>query len=147
MTFSLNDEEQNGVSIAVNQILKLAYRVEDDEDWSATANEWWNKTRGNGQTAREMLADDPETVVIGAVQTLLAQQAAPSVSIYVLPTEEDLPPRAVFLVDAGDNVKAPIGGAEYVDGAWRYSDGSEVPNELAEAITAHAESLGVEWDH
>lgn len=69
------------------------------------------------------------------------------IGIYVLPTEEDLPPRAVFLVEAGENVLAPVGGVAYIDDAWRYPDGTEVAEELATAITEHAEKLGVEWEH
>lgn len=69
------------------------------------------------------------------------------VSIYVLPTEEDMPPRAVFLAEVFPGVQSPIGGAAYIDDAWRYPNGAEVEDELAEMITTHAEELGVEWDH
>ena len=72
---------------------------------------------------------------------------AQPISIYVMPTEEDLPPRALFLLEVMPGMQQPVGGAAYTDDAWRYPDGSEVEEELAEAITAHAESLGVEWDH
>lgn len=67
--------------------------------------------------------------------------------IYVLPTEEDLPPRAMFLTEVMLGIQMPINGAAYVDGAWRYPDGTEVEGDLAAAITAHAEDLGVEWEH
>lgn len=70
-----------------------------------------------------------------------------AVGIYVMPTEEGLPPRAVFITEVLPGMEAPVGGAAYTDGAWRYQDGTEVEQELADAITAHAESLGVEWDH
>lgn len=69
--------------------------------------------------------------------------AAQEIGIYVMPTEEEMPPRAVFITPS----KQVVGGAVYLDDAWRYPDGTEVPEELAEAITDHAESLGVEWDH
>ena len=71
----------------------------------------------------------------------------PPVGIYVLPTEEELPPRAVFLQELSPGVQVSIGGAAYVDDAWRYPDGNEVEDDLAQAITEHAESLGVEWEH
>lgn len=150
MTFSLNDDEQNGVSIAVNTILKIAYRVEEDEDWSAAADQWWKTPREDGQSAVEMLADDPGSVVSLALGTLISeryQEASRTFGIYVLPTEDDLPPRAVFLVEVANGVQAPVGGAAYIDDAWRYPDGTEVQDDLAQAITDHAESLGVEWDH
>lgn len=63
--------------------------------------------------------------------------------IYVLETEDNLPPRAVFITAD----RQVIGGAAYINDAWRYADGEEVPEPLADAITEHAESLGVEWDH
>lgn len=69
------------------------------------------------------------------------------VSIYVLPTEEGLPPRAVFLTDVAPGIQGVLGQVAYVDDAWRDADGNEVEEEIAQAITAHAESLGVEWDH
>lgn len=143
MTFSLNEDEQNGVSIAVNTILKVAYQVGDDEDWSATADEWW-------KTRRDRLADSPEDVVNDALETLVRERSTssmPQIGIYVLPTEEDKPPRAAFIVDVAPGLSTAVGGAEYTDGAWRYPDGREVEEELAQAITEHAESLGVEWDH
>lgn len=73
------------------------------------------------------------------------QQAA--VGIYILPTEEGLPPRAAFIVPVAPGVEAAVFGAQYTDGAWRYPDGSEIEQELADAITKHAEELGVEWEH
>lgn len=76
-----------------------------------------------------------------------ADRQEQAVGIYVLPTEEDVPPRAVFVVDVAPGFKAAVGGVQYTDNAWRYPDGSEVAEELARAITEHAESLGVEWDH
>lgn len=65
------------------------------------------------------------------------------IGIYVLPTEDDLPPRAAFITSD----RQVVGGAIYIEDAWRFQDGTEVPEELADAITEHAESLGVEWDH
>lgn len=61
-------------------------------------------------------------------------------SIYVMPTEEGLPPRA--LVQTGDGT--PL-SAVYEDEkeAWTI-EGEEVPDELSQAITDHARNLGVE---
>lgn len=143
MTFSLSDDEQNGVSIAVNTILKIAYQIDDGEDWSATADEWWKERRAR-------LADDPEGVVNDALETLVTERSRaqqPEVGIYVMPTEEGLPPRAAFVMEVVPGIQTAVGGATYKDGAWRYQDGREVEEELAAQITAHAESLGVEWDH
>jgi len=70
-----------------------------------------------------------------------------AVGIYVLPSEEGVPPRAAFLVEVSPGVTAAIGGVEYTNEAWRYPDGTEVEEELGNAITAHAEELGVEWEH
>ncbi len=149
MTFSLSDDEQNGVSIAVNTILKIAYRVGDNEDWSETATTWWNQPRPEyeEQTAQQLLADDPDTVVRLALETMFNERGRPQVAIYVMPTEEDLPPRAAFLMEVAPGIQAAVGGAEYTDGAWRYPDGSEVEGELGQQITEHAENLGVEWEH
>ena len=149
MTFSLSDDEQNGVSIAANTILKLAYRVGDTDDWSATADQWWSQPRDEhgGKTAVELLADHPETVIQLALDTFVEQHTRSQVGIYVMPTEDDLPPRAAFLIEIAPGIQAAIGGAEYTDDAWRYPDGKEVEEELAQAITEHAEELGVEWDH
>lgn len=69
------------------------------------------------------------------------------VGIYVLPSEEGVPPRAAFIAEISPGVTVAVNGAEYTDGAWRYPNGDEVEEELAEAITTHAEELGVEWDH
>lgn len=143
MTFSLNDDEQNGVSIAVNTILKIAYDIGDGEDWSSTADEWW-------KNRRERLADDPDGVVSDALETLVTERSRasmPDVGIYVLPTEEGKPPRAAFVLEVAPGMQAAVGGAAYTDGAWRYQDGREVEEELAAQITEHAESLGVEWEH
>ena len=146
MTFSLNEDEQNGVSIAVNTILKVAYRVGETEDWSETASKWWNQPRDDeGTTAMAMLVDKPEQVVRLAIDTYFEQRAMPG--IYVLPTQEGVPPRAAFVVEVAPGMQAAIGGAEYTEGAWRFPDGTEVPDELSDAITSHAESPGVEWGH
>lgn len=147
MTFSLSDDEQNGVSIAVNTILKTALGIGDTEDWSAAANQWWSTPRSDydGKKAGELLADNPEAVVMLALAEL--GPSKPEVGIYVLPTEEDQPPRAAFLIDIAPGVQAAVGGAAYLDGAWRYPNDQEVEDDLAEAITKHAEALGVEWDH
>lgn len=147
MTFALSDDEQNGVSIAVNTILKNAFGVGDTEDWSAVADEWWNRPRPeyDGKKAVELLADNPEAVVQLALAELPTNER--QVGIYVLPTQEDTPPRAAFLIDIAPGVQAAIGGVEYTDDAWRFPDGTAVEDDLAAAITEHAEALGVEWEH
>lgn len=66
--------------------------------------------------------------------------------IYVLPTEGGSPPRALI----GEPM--PEEGAVYATistwsadmGAWTIDD-IPVPEDLNEAITEHAKSLGVEW--
>lgn len=69
-------------------------------------------------------------------------------TIYVLPTEEGLPPRAVLIPlaisEPGEPMVAlglPVAVA-YEDECWRI-DGEPVPEDANEAITQHAESLGV----
>jgi hypothetical protein len=69
------------------------------------------------------------------------------VGIYVMPTEEDQPPRAAFLLETSPGVTVAVGGVTFIEGAWRYPNGDEVEEELAQAITEHAEELGVEWEH
>lgn len=148
MTFSLNDDEQNGVSIAVNSILKTAFRIGEGEDWSAVADEWWNHPREelDGKKAVELLADDPGAIVGLALETYNLARSR-QVGIYVMPTVEGLPPRAAFIVEVVPGMQAAVGGVAYIDDAWRYPDGTEVEEELGAAITEHAEGLGVEWEH
>ena len=69
------------------------------------------------------------------------------VGIYVLPTEEGLPPRAALLKEVAPGMTSVVAVFAYTDDAWRDHEGEEVAEELADAITEHAESLGVEWDH
>ena len=65
-------------------------------------------------------------------------------SIYVLPTEEGRPPRAVVGEQAIDGfVGLPV---QYVhdDDRWIWeANGQPVPDDLGEAITSHARWLGV----
>lgn len=73
-------------------------------------------------------------------------------NIYVLPTEENLPPRAVLFdgpmvvmdSDEGLIVAGTLSTWSSDIGAWTVG-GLPLPQELSEAITAHAKSLGVEW--
>lgn len=67
-------------------------------------------------------------------------------AIYVLPTEQGKPPQAV--------IGAPMGEGETIMGVvsiWSADMGSwtvegiPVPEDLSDAITEHAKSLGVEW--
>jgi len=72
------------------------------------------------------------------------------VSIYVLPTEEDRPPRAVLHTGPVDDEAEGVVTRVVVTwsrdmGTWLSPDGLPVPSELAEAITTHAKNLGVEW--
>jgi hypothetical protein len=62
--------------------------------------------------------------------------------IYVLPTEEGKPPRALV----GEAVQGALMGVQVEwsgeDGRWKF-DGEPLEDELSEAITEHARSLGV----
>jgi hypothetical protein len=69
---------------------------------------------------------------------------APDLVIYVLPTEEGLPPRAVIGEQASGGIRGPLATWSRDSGAWEVG-GVPVPDELGEAITDHAKSLGVEW--
>jgi hypothetical protein len=76
-------------------------------------------------------------------------QQAP-LGIYVLPSEPNVPPTAVIaevIIPAADGVMA-INGATAIwnadMGAWCI-EGNPVPQEVGDAITAHAKALGVEW--
>lgn len=84
------------------------------------------------------MSDDEETVL----------------GIYVLPTEEGQPPRAI-VADADDLQRAQepdepveVSGCLAVwsrdAGCWM-NEGMPLPPELGDAITAHAKDLGVEW--
>lgn len=69
-------------------------------------------------------------------------------TIYVLPSEPNLPPRAVigtpFEVDGGLVLAGEVVTWSTDSGTWTTSQGLPVPNDLAESITAHAKELGVE---
>jgi hypothetical protein len=73
------------------------------------------------------------------------------VHIYVLPTEEGLPPRALVWPESmqTDPGKIPLDASVLVwtadVGGWTMQ-GTPVPSELGDAITQHAKDLGVEWD-
>lgn len=60
--------------------------------------------------------------------------------IYILPTEEGLPPRALLIPIIGDVI-----AVQYLDGNWTIEN-EPVPADLDEAITQHALSLGVEME-
>jgi hypothetical protein len=70
---------------------------------------------------------------------------------YVLPTEEGMPPRAVLGKITTDAEGRPVEGEGALvtwsrdQGAWVAENGTALPPELGEAITAHAKELGVEW--
>lgn len=67
------------------------------------------------------------------------------VSIYVLPTEAGLPPRAIVGAASNDTIEGVVVTWSADLGAWTL-EGLPIPNELGEAITDHAKSLGVDWD-
>lgn len=68
-------------------------------------------------------------------------------NIYVLPTEEGKPPRAVLfegeIGEIGDEIKGAMATWSNDNGAWMLGD-IPAPPELGEAITNHARNLGVE---
>jgi hypothetical protein len=75
--------------------------------------------------------------------------------IYVLPTQEKMPPRAllydelpVTLMSEGETIlTAGVGMAVTWSndmGVWVGSDGIPLPPEVGEVITEHARSLGVD---
>lgn len=72
-----------------------------------------------------------------------AEDTTGVVSIYVLPTEEGMPPRAVIGEDMGDTISGSVAVWTADMGTWTMG-GIPLPQELAEAISAHAGSLGVE---
>jgi len=70
-----------------------------------------------------------------------------SFAIYVLPTEEGKPPRAI-LIDPTQESPQPIEAPMLIwsrdMGTWTQG-GVPVPQELADTCTEHAKSLGVQW--
>lgn len=71
--------------------------------------------------------------------------------IYVMPTEEGKPPRALLAQDIVevDGGMMAVGVAVQAvwssdSGAW-FVDGEPIDPEIGEAITNHAKELGVEW--
>jgi hypothetical protein len=71
------------------------------------------------------------------------------VSIYVLPSEPGVPPRALLIEGQIDpDAAGPVRGAQAMWsrdlGCWT-TGGLPMSPELSEAITEHAKSLGVEW--
>ena len=70
--------------------------------------------------------------------------------IYVLPSEEGLPPRAIVgeaFIPGEDGILV-LGGGMITwtadSGTWVTEGGMPVPEELADATTSHARDLGVE---
>lgn len=62
------------------------------------------------------------------------------VEIFVLPTRPNMPPQAQLKTKFGDTIATWSND----EGTWTVEGGSQVTDELAEAITAHARSLGVD---
>lgn len=78
------------------------------------------------------------------------------ISIYVLPTEEGKPPRAILMSldmqqPESENDPVMIQLTEkhvqwsFDTGAWMDDGGIPAPQEISDAITEHAKNLGVEW--
>lgn len=69
-------------------------------------------------------------------------------AIYVLPSEPNIPPRAIIgspvATEAGEGVIGIQSTWSADLGMWTI-EGAPVGNELSDAITEHAKSLGVEW--
>lgn len=70
------------------------------------------------------------------------------ISIFVLPTEEGQPPRAILA--NGEIVRRAMLTGSIVTwsrdlGAWVSTEGMPLPPDLGDDITEHAKSLGVEW--
>lgn len=71
------------------------------------------------------------------------------ITIYVLPSEPNMPPRAAIIEAAPLDDDAMVVSETVATwsadmGAW-IVDGVPLPQELCEAITEHAKSLGVSW--
>jgi hypothetical protein len=71
MTFNLSDDEENGVMIAINTILKRAFKIGESEDWSYLHDEWWDRhePKLGGNSARRALPIDPTRVINLALDT------------------------------------------------------------------------------
>lgn len=67
-----------------------------------------------------------------------------ALEIYVLPTEQGMPPRAVVGVSDGRAIMGSMAVWTADVGMWTLN-GDPLPEELSDAITEHAKSLGVDW--
>lgn len=67
------------------------------------------------------------------------------VTIYVLPSVPNMPPRAVVGQDIGFGVVGQVATWSHDVGTWLFPDGQVPVPELAEAMTQHAKNLGVQW--
>jgi hypothetical protein len=65
------------------------------------------------------------------------------VAAYVLPTEPGQPPRAIIGRPAEGGLAGVLATWSRDSGAWTVG-GAPVPQEVSDAITEHARSLGVE---
>lgn len=73
-------------------------------------------------------------------------------SIYVLPSEQGSPPRAILgeyeeeddVPGLGEPVQGMLATWSQDLGVWMIGP-NPLPNELSDAITDHAKNLGVEW--
>jgi len=72
--------------------------------------------------------------------------------IYVLPSEPNTPPRALIGEIEMDTEEGKITCTgvmavwSFDVGTWTVDGAPALPQELCDAITAHAKDLGVEWD-
>lgn len=94
----------------------------------------------------------------------MSEEETPEVGIFVLPTQDNMPPRATLMQDVPAET-VPEDVRELVEetgiemkavarelvtwsrdaGTWLDQSGVPVPQEVADAITEHAKNLGVEW--
>lgn len=72
-----------------------------------------------------------------------------AISIYVLPSEQNQPPRAMLIkgevpqVEPGDEIQGVLVTWQSDSGVWTYEGGMPLDAELGAAVTEHAKSLGV----
>lgn len=78
----------------------------------------------------------------------MGDEAPDSLNIYVLPTEKGTPPRAMLFSGEHEPNQLPPDAKLVVwsrDSACWCLNGTPIPKELGDQITAHAQSLGVPW--
>jgi hypothetical protein len=78
-----------------------------------------------------------------------ASEVAMPMSIYVLPTEENVPPTAILIMGMALTPDGLVPMGEAVTwsqdmGTWMREEGTPVDADLGKAITEHAKELGVQ---